>query len=61
MDDDINTVIKLIMRQKGRTEMDQVYYGYTTWQMEVGRNYTGGTGCPETMVTGMRCISGLIP
>lgn len=21
--------------------MDQVYYGYTTWQMEVGRNYTG--------------------
>ena len=26
---------------KNRTEMDGVYYGYTTWQMEVGRNHTG--------------------
>ena len=40
LDDDINTVIAY-NAVKGRTEMDQVYYGYTTWQMEVGRNYTG--------------------
>ena len=40
LDDDINTVIAYVAN-KGLQEMDQVYYGYTTWQMEVGRNYTG--------------------
>ena len=39
LDDDINTVIAY-NAVKNRTEMDGVYYGYTTWQMEVGRNYT---------------------
>ena len=40
LDDDINTVIAY-NAVKNRTEMDGVYYGYTTWQMEVGRNHTG--------------------
>ena len=40
LDDDINTVIAYVAN-KNLQEMDQVYYGYTTWQMEVGRNYTG--------------------
>ncbi len=40
LDDDINTVIAY-NATKGRTEMDGTYYGYTTWQMEVGRNYNG--------------------
>jgi len=40
LDDDINTVIAL-RANKGFQEMNPVYYGYTTWQMEVGRDYTG--------------------
>lgn len=40
LDDDINTVIAY-NATKGRTEMNQIYYGYTTWQLEVGRNYEG--------------------
>lgn len=42
LDDDINTVIAY-NAIKGRTEMDQVYYGYTTWQMEVGRDHSGNS------------------
>lgn len=40
LDDDINTVIAK-SADRGWQEMDPVYYGYTTWQMEVGRDYTG--------------------
>ena len=42
LDDDINTVIAY-NATKGLQEMDPVYYGYTTWQMEVGRNYIGNS------------------
>ena len=58
LDDDINTVIAY-NAVKNRTEMDGVYYGYTTWQMEVGRNPV--IICPVIMVTGMLCISESIP
>lgn len=40
LDDDINTVAeKTAMR--GSFEMDPYYFGYTTWQLEVGRSYNG--------------------
>ncbi|SKB95412.1 SusD family protein [Sphingobacterium nematocida] len=41
LDDDVNTVIEP-NAIKGRTEMDGSFYGYTTWQFEVGRSYDGG-------------------
>lgn len=40
LDDDINTVIASVA-QKGFQAMHPYYYGYTTWQMEVGRDYDG--------------------
>lgn len=39
LDDDINTVIKSSASSKQASNMDRNYYGYTTWQLEVGRNY----------------------
>lgn len=41
LDDDVNTVIEKTAA-RGRVEMEGVYFGYTTWQMEVGRSYSGG-------------------
>ena len=40
LDDDVNTVIAY-NAMKGSPEMDGTYYGYTSWQMEVGRNHSG--------------------
>lgn len=42
LDDDVNTVMAY-NAQKGLFEMDPVYYGYTTWQLEVARNYQGNS------------------
>lgn len=39
LDDDINTVTEAIAVRS--VDMDEHYYGYTTWQLEVGRNYSG--------------------
>lgn len=41
LDDDINTVTEQAA-VIGFSEMDRFYYGYTAWQLEVGRNYKGG-------------------
>ncbi len=38
LDDDVNTVVAFDA-MKGFQEMDPNYYGYTTWQLEVARNY----------------------
>lgn len=38
LDDDINTVVEQIAIY-GMSEMEPYYYGYTTWQLEVGRSY----------------------
>ncbi|TXH54487.1 MAG: RagB/SusD family nutrient uptake outer membrane protein [Bacteroidia bacterium] len=40
LDDDINTVYEQIA-VRGFLQMDQFYFGYTTWQLEVGRSYNG--------------------
>ncbi len=40
LDDDINTVMEETA-VRGTFEMDEYYYGYTTWQLEVTRNYDG--------------------
>lgn len=40
LDDDINTVMAY-NAVKGFQDMDPTYYGYMTWQFEVGRNYDG--------------------
>lgn len=39
LDDDINTVVKTSARSGDVSYMSGNYYGYFTWQMEVGRNY----------------------
>lgn len=41
LDDDINTPRRSVATSGLNGEMDQSYYGYTTWQLEVGRNYSG--------------------
>lgn len=40
LDDDINTVMEQ-MAVRGSFEMDRYYFGYTAWQLEVGRSYSG--------------------
>lgn len=40
LDDDINTVTEQ-MAVRGTFEMDRFYFGYSTWQLEVGRSYNG--------------------
>lgn len=40
LDDDVNTVMAF-NAVKGSQQMQPVYYGYFTWQLEVGRNYEG--------------------
>lgn len=40
LDDDVNTVMSY-NAVKGFQQMNPVYHGYFTWQMEVGRNYEG--------------------
>lgn len=42
LDDDINTVLTATA-SRGTFEMKPYYYGYTTWQMEVGRQYDGSS------------------
>ena len=42
LDDDINTVTEQVA-VRGLFEMDRFYFGYTTWQLEVGRSYDGLT------------------
>ncbi len=39
LDDDVNTVMSYYARWY--QQMKPAYYGYFTWQLEVGRNYTG--------------------
>lgn len=39
LDDDVNTAIKSSARSSEVSYMGGNYYGYYTWQMEVGRNY----------------------
>lgn len=39
LDDDVNTIISKSARSLEAPVMKDAYYGYTTWQLEVGRNY----------------------
>lgn len=39
LDDDVNTIIRSSARSAECSYMDGNYYGYFTWQAEVGRNY----------------------
>lgn len=41
LDDDINTVIAPTGAGKGWLGMSNLYFGYTTWQLQVGRNLKG--------------------
>ena len=42
LDDDINTVITDQAENRiWNSAMNSAYFGYTTWQMEVGRSYKG--------------------
>lgn len=53
LDDDVNTVMSY-NAIKGFQQMNPIYYGYFTWQMEVARNYEGtGLGNDNALWDGL--------
>lgn len=45
LDDDINTVMEQVAVRS--FDMDKHYYGYTTWQLEIGRSFSGADLRPD--------------